>query len=206
MTIIVCAAFAAMCAMYLAFQRIKLAPGSSRALEISAKCGATAMAALVALLGCLKNGAPAHWVLLAGLAVCAVADGVLCVHLIAGGAVFVLGHILYMIAFCLMRRPDWRSAAVFLCLAGPAAAGIARFRDRLGRGYVLFFIYAAVLGLMVALAAVQGPLYLAGALLFAVSDGLLACLSLNRGNARLDYASLAAYYLGQFLLGLAVFI
>ena len=199
---LVCAAFVAMCAFYLAYQRLKR--GSDLRLQIAVKCAATAMAAAVALLGCLKNGAAAHWVLLAGLAACAVADGVLCVRFIPGGAIFALGHVLYMVAFCMMRRPGWMSAALFLALIGAASAVLLRFRAGIGRAFPLILAYAAILSLMVALASAQAPLYCVGAVLFAASDAMLGCLAMNRGNTRLDYISLGTYYLGQFLLGLAV--
>ncbi len=205
MRCIIGAAFAAMCALYLAFQRTKKAPGHGKATEIALKCGATAMAALVALLGCLKSGIPAHWLMLAGLAACAVADGVLCVHFIAGGAIFALGHILYMIAFCMMHTPNRQCAIVFLCLAGLSAAAMTRVRARLGGRYALILAYAMILSLMVALASVQAPLYFAGAVLFAASDVLLGCLSMARWKTQMDYISLALYYLGQFMLGLAAF-
>lgn len=197
-------AFAAMCLFYLAFQRLKRTPGCPKGVQIAVKCAATGMAALVALLGCLRDGSAAHWVLLAGLVACTVADGVLCVRFIAGGAIFALGHALYMVAFCLMRGPDWRSAAVFVFLMGLASAGLARFGRDIGRGRGLLYAYAAVLSMMVALAAVQAPLYFAGALLFALSDALLGYLAVKPGHDALDYVSLGTYYLGQFLLGLAV--
>lgn len=200
----ICAAFAGMCAFFLTYQRIK--SNSGMGTQIAVKCAATSMAALVALLGCLKNGSTAHWLLLAGLVACTVADGVLCVRLIEGGALFVLGHVLYMISFCLMNGPDWRSAVIFLVLMGAATAGMARLRARVGRNRWLFLAYAAVLSLMVSLAAVQRPLFFAGALLFAVSDGLLGLLMVsNERNVCLDYVSLGIYYLGQFLLALAVY-
>ena len=206
MTFAIWTAFLLMAGCYLLFQRVKRTPGHSRGLEIAVKCAATAMAAAVALLGCLRNGTAPHWVMLAGLAACAVADGVLCVRFLAGGAVFALGHVLYMTAFWLMRRPDGRSALLFLCLAGLAAAALLRFRRRIGRRLPLVCAYAAVLLLMVTLASAQAPLYFAGALLFAFSDALLGYLMLESGHVRLDYLSLGAYYLGQFLLGLAVFV
>lgn len=200
------AAFIVMVFLYLAFQRIKQATGHSRAGEIALKCGATAMAALVALLGCLRSGVPAHWLVFAGLVVCTVADGVLCVRFIAGGATFVLGHILYMVAFCLIHRLNWQCAIVFLCLMGLSAAVITRVRAMLGDKYALILAYATILCLMVALASIQAPLFLAGAILFAVSDVLLGCLSITRWKRQMDYVSLAMYYLGQFLLGLAVYL
>ena len=203
-TLVICAAFIAMGVFYLTFQRLKPEGRRSLGRQIAAKCAATAMAALVALLGCLRNGTAAHWLLLAGLIACTIADGVLCVRFIPGGAIFALGHVLYMASFCLMNRPDWRSAILFLVLAGMAAAGLARLRVSPGRSLPLFIAYAAILSMMVALAAVQPPLFFAGALLFAISDGLLAFLLVKGDDKRLDYTSLALYYLGQFLLGLAV--
>lgn len=205
MVFVICAAFVLMCLFFLAFQRLKAVPGHSRALEIAVKCAATAMPVAVALLGCLRNGIPGHWVLLAGLVVCMVADGVLCIHFLAGGVIFALGHVLYMTAFCLMRRPDWHSLIVFLCLMGLAALGLIRFRSRIGNQYRLLLIYAAVLSMMVAMASVQAPLYFAGAVLFAVSDSLLVYLMFGQKHAFIDYISLGAYYLGQFLLGLGNF-
>ena len=95
---------------------------------------------------------------------------------------------------------------LLLALMGLATAAFTRFRRRIGRRYPFFYAYATVLSVMVALAAVQHPLYFAGALLFAFSDGLLGYLLVDRGHVRLDWVSLGAYYLGQFLLALAVVI
>ena len=190
----VCAAFALMTALYLAYQRIKTTPGHSRAQGIACKCAATSMAVLVAFLGCLRNGVAAHWVLLAGLIACAV----------AGGAVFALGHILYMIAFCLMRMPTWRSVLLLLCMMGLATAGFTRFKRQIGRRAPFFYAYATALSMMVSLAAAQRPLFFAGALLFAFSDALLGYLMVDRRHMALDYISLGAYYLGQFLLALGI--
>ncbi len=198
------ALFLLMACFYYAFQRVKTTPGHSKPLSVILKCAATSMAVLTALLGCLQNGIAAHWVLLAGLIACTIADGVLCFHFIAGGAVFALGHVLYMIAFCLMNRPNWYSVILFLALMGFATAAFTRFRQRIGRRYAFFYAYATVLCLMASLAAAQRPLYFAGALLFALSDALLGYLLIDRNHVRLDWFSLGVYYLGQFLLALAV--
>ena len=42
-------------------------------------------------------------------------------------------------------------------------------------------------------------------MLFAISDALLAYQLFDRRNMKIDYVSLGCYYLGQFLIGLAVF-
>ena len=197
--------FALMCVFYMAYQRVKVTPGHSRGLAVALKCAATGMAVITALLGCLRNGTAAHWVLLAGLFTCAVADGVLNVCFLPGGVIFALGHILYMAAFCLMHLPDWRSVILLLCLMGFATAAFTRFKSRLGRRAPFLYAYATVLSLMVALAAAQHPLYFAGALLFAFSDALLGYLMIDRNHLSLDYVSLGAYYLGQFLMAVGAF-
>lgn len=204
MKYVLIALFLAQCAFYLAYQRYKALPGHKKAWACALKCAATAMAVIAGLLGCLQNGIAAHWVLLAGLIACMVADGLLCYRFMAGGAIFALGHILYMVAFCLMRLPTWRSVLLMLCLMGLATAAFQRFKQRIGRRYPFFYAYATVLCLMVSLAAAQTPFFFAGALLFAFSDGLLGYLLVDRGHMALDYVSLAAYYLGQFTLALAI--
>lgn len=200
MGVVISLAFVALVFFFLLYQRLKRTPGSSRGHQIAVKCAATSMAALVALLGCLRIGAPAHWLLFAGLIICTIADGVICVYFLPGGAIFVLGHIMYMISFWMMHRPDWRCLLLLLCLMGVITIGINHLRVSKNRG--LIYAYAAVLSLMVSLAAFQTPLILAGALLFAFSDGLLGYLAIKGDTTYLDYISLGAYYLGQFLLAL----
>ena len=95
--------------------------------------------------------------------------------------------------------------AVFLCLVGVITVGLIHFRIHKDSRFPLFCIYALLLSLMVSLASVQAPMFFAGAVLFAISDGMLAYMLAGHGNRRLDYTSLGLYYLGQFLLGLAVF-
>ena len=76
----------------------------------------------------------------------------------------------------------------------------------LGNKHVLILAYAMILCLMVSLASIQAPLFFVGAVLFAVSDILLGCLSFARWKTQMDYISLAMYYFGQFLIGLAVLV
>jgi len=193
---------AVMAVCYLIIQHMKHTPGYGRSPKIAVKCAATLMAVFTALLGCLHAPAPGRFLILAGLCAGTAADGVLIVHFVAGGALFALGHILYILAFCLMGGVSWGSLWVFLGLMGLFSLGLARFRRRMGRRAPLFAAYAAVLMAMVSLAAFQHPLFAAGAALFAFSDALLFYLLMERDHVRLDYISLGAYYLGQFLLAL----
>lgn len=203
---IVLAAFAAMVALYLYYQSFKNKPGSSLAKRICVKSAATLMAAIVCLLGALKNGVAANWVILAGLVASAVADGVLCVHFVLGAAAFALGHVLYIIAFSMMHLPTWGSMILFICMMGSITFLCERWKRRMGKRAPLFLAYGVLLCLMTAVSVSQRPLFFAGGLLFAISDGLLAYQLFDRRSTKMDYASLGLYYLGQFLMGLAVFV
>ena len=205
MKFLVLAAFAAMICFYLYYQHFKHRGGSGRVKRIAVKCSATLMAAAVCLIGAIDSGLPAHWVLFAGLIVCAIADGVLCVHFMLGAGTFAIGHAVYIIGFSMMHLPSWGSMAVFACMLMGITLLIKRWKKRMGRRAPLFLGYGVMLCLMTAVSAGQAPLFFAGGLLFAISDALLAYQLFDRRNIKIDYVSLGCYYLGQFLIGLAVF-
>lgn len=195
--------FIIMVICYLIRQHLRHQPQHNRAVEIIFKCAATSMAAILALLGCLKGGSAADWVLFAALVVGTIADCIICLHFTAGGAVFALGHMLYIIAFGIMNRPGWSSVLLFLCLMGAITSGFTLYKKRLGRRLPFFYAYATIISLMVAFSVAQPPLFLAGAMFFTFSDGLLLYLMIDRRHVYLDYISLGTYYLGQFMLALA---
>ena len=187
---VICAAFIAMIGFYGAFQRLKRQPKRRKALTIACKCAATGMAVLVGVLGAARSGLPSNWVMTAGLIACMLADGLLCVRFMVGGAVFAVGHLLYI---ALILLATWL---------------FSRFRTRVNpKRFFPAYAYATVLCVMVALAAAQRPMFLAGAALFAFSDATLAYLGMmEHRSRRLDNISLGAYFTGQFLLALALII
>lgn len=205
---VICAASIAMIGFYGAFQHLKRQPKRRKALTIACKCAATGMAVLVGVLGAARSGLPSNWVMTAGLIACMLADGLLCVRFMVGGAVFAVGHLLYIIAFCMMNRPGWGSLALFIALILLATWLFSRFRTRVNpKRFFPAYAYATVLCVMVALAAAQRPMFLAGAALFAFSDATLAYLGMmEHRSRRLDNISLGAYFTGQFLLALALII
>ena len=203
---LVIAAFFAMAGIYLYYQQMKTCPGQKLLKRIAVKCGATLMAVLVCLLGALENSIAANWVMLAGLVACMVADGVLCVHFVAGAACFALGHVLYIIAFSMMHLPSWGSLVLFGCMMLCITQLCMRWKTRMGKRAPVFLAYGVLLCLMTAVSVAQRPLFFAGGLLFAISDGLLAYMLFANRSIKMDYVSLALYYMGQFLMGYAVFI
>lgn len=206
MQYLILAAFAVMICCYLYYQHFKHRPGSGLIKRIAVKCTATLMAALVALLGAIDSGLAAHWVIFAAIVVCAVADGALCVHFMLGAATFALGHVLYIVGFSMMELASWGSVLLFAFLMAGITYLCRRWRPRMGRRAPAFFAYGIMLCMMTAVSAAQQPLFFAGGVLFAISDGVLAYLLFDRKNTKLDYFSLACYYLGQFLMGLGIFL
>jgi len=189
---------------YLVFMRFKRIKDTPVWFVILLKCGATAAAAFIALQAAFLKGSVPVWLIFAGLAVCTAADGVLHVRFIPGGILFGIGHLVYITAFCLMQPNLTVSAVVFPVLAAGGACFLLGPKKRCTERYTL--IYAAVLFSMVALAAGCGLVYGIGAVLFAVSDGLLLVRRDSRHPVLTDYMSLGLYYAGQFLLALAAII
>lgn len=206
MKYLVLAAFLAMVGLYWYYQRFKNKPGSGLIKRIAVKCSATLMAALVGLVGAIHSGLPAHWLIFAGIVMCAVADGILCLHFMLGAATFAIGHVLYIIGFSMLHLPGWGSLLVFACMLAGFSALCARWKRHMGRRAPLLMGYGMLLALMTAVSAAQQPLLFAGGLLFAVSDALLAYQLFMRTSVKTDYASLGMYYLAQFLMGLAIYI
>ena len=206
MTYAAAAAFIAMIGFYLAFQHLKHKIGHSKAPSIACKCAATGMAVLVGVLGAARSGLPSNWVMAAGLIACMLADGLLCVHFMVGGAMFAAGHLLYIIAFCMMNRPGWPSFALFAAMLLLVTALFTKFRGRVdAKRFFPAYAYATILCVMVALSAAQRPLFFVGAVLFAMSDATLAYHGMMKQKSlMLDNISLAMYFLGQFVLALAL--
>ncbi len=205
MQYIVLAAFLVMIVCYLHYQHFKHKPGSGLIKRIAVKCTATLMAALVALLGAIDSGLAAHWVIFAAIIVCTIADGALCAHFMLGAATFALGHVLFIVGFSIMELAGWGSVLAFLFLMAGITALCKRWRRGMGRRAPAFYAYGIMLCLMTAVSAAQSPLFFAGGVLFAISDGLLAYQLFDRKNMKIDYFSLGCYYLAQFLMGLGIY-
>lgn len=200
------AAFIVMAGCYLGYEKLKTIPRLSRMPGLLVKCAATAMAVLVCLLGALKGGSAADWVIFAGLVACMIADGALGVHFMLGTAIFGLGHVLYMVAFCMTKAPTWGSLAVFVVFMVILTWLFTRWKAGIGRRFPAFYAYGTLLCAMTALAFPQSPLLFIGAVLFAFSDATLAYGLFIKRNVKLGHVSLAAYYVGQFLIGFSVFL
>ena len=132
--------------------------------------------------------------------------------LVPGMAAFLLGHIGYMIAFCMLAPPRWISLPVFAVLLAVVALLFRSTFHAMGKLTPAYVAYAAVLLAMLSLAlalpaglGARGWVVALGALLFTLSDLTLARGLLVKATPLGDAVCLTLYYGAQFTLALSVF-
>lgn len=170
----------------------------------------------------VKGPAPAYDALmLAGLALSLAGDMLLGWSLqrptfLFGLVVFLAAHVLYSTAFTLANG---FSAWDLLIMVGVVGACIAAYRVLdmdLGKMKIPVLAYLLIISFMLVkalsslyLGGITGPalwLVIGGAVLFFISDALLALVKFQRKPARYFRAmNLTAYYLGQILLALSLY-
>jgi len=158
-----------------------------------------------------------HWVL-AGLVFGLIGDVCLALKgnkaFRAGLVAFLLGHILYMVAFAgLSRPPDWL-AFVHLLIAAVGLAVFWWLRPHLGAMTVPVGVYIIVISLMMAAAwvAFQNPevnrqgawALFVGAFCFYVSDVFVARERVVNSEFVNRLVGLPLYYAGQFLIAFSI--
>lgn len=168
-----------------------------------------AAVALLAVYAARRARGTDGWLLTAVMALGALGDMVLEVDMLAGGALFALGHVVAIVLFLRnprLRRSRSQTTAAFALLIGPPliAAMLAQADPR----WPLAAGYAAIGGAMAATAwASRFPRYRVGigAVLFAVSDLLIFA---REGGAIPEAISWwlvwPLYYAGQFLIATGV--
>lgn len=173
----------------------------------------TLVPVIFCLNGCLINRFAGFWWLLAGLVFCFIGDVAIEKNLYAGLAAFLLAHCLFIWAFSVFAKPDLAALPVFIVLFAAAGFVLRRSVCKLGFKSVPFILYAGVLFAMLALAltlpfTIGTGLIAAGALLFVVSDVMLAYGILNNKKYTRtgDVICLACYYLALYLIALAVWV
>lgn len=143
------------------------------------------------------------WLVAAGLVVSMVADVVIESSFLGGLATFLLAHVAYVAAF--VSRTSEPRLLLLLPFAGWGVAVLWRLWPGLGAMRVPVVVYAVVICTMMWRAAATvglpgGWTALAGAVLFAASDTLIAFDRFHRPLAHGRYAIMALYWAGQFLI------
>lgn len=190
-------------------------PGSkSRFWNLMLKVIPTLMCAAFAGASLLHGGDRYSLLIFIGLCVCAVADVLLNIHFITGGALFFAGHLFYISAFCIQQTPTWWSLPVFAVMLGLLWLFLQHFRAGMSRKmFMLVRIYSAALAVVLSLSlpmpflafSQRTVLAALGALIFVLSDMGVCHGMLCRISRRRDQCYLGIYYLAQLLLGLSAF-
>ncbi|MDQ6432638.1 lysoplasmalogenase [Mesorhizobium sp. LHD-90] len=178
----------------------------------------TLAVALLAVLAAMQGG---HWLLVLALALSAAGDLFLSrpgeKAFLAGLASFLAAHIAYIVlfatiggGFALLAAQPWRGAAAAVLTVYGLVMLVLLWR-RIGpelRLPVAVYI-VAILGMGISALTLDAPLVIFGALLFIVSDTLLAgekflLPAISRYRDRMRYAVWGTYYLGQLAITLGL--
>lgn len=178
------------------------------------KAAGTLTAASFAVWACFFGGrvSPYTVLMLAGLGVCTAADVWLDIRFKVGGALFFMGHVLYVAAF--MNAGGNSLWALPFLLGVFVVLGLVLRRFDIGIPAELrvpLVLYAVVLSALCAtgftvLLARPSPRAVCGAIgaaLFVLSDIFLLRNRVNKASTGAYFASLGVYYMGQLFLSLS---
>lgn len=188
------------------------------------KALATAMAVLIGLQGAVENQSmhPSGesteiilygWLIAAGLVLCMAADVFLEIRFRTGMLVFGAGHLCFIGAYVCRCTPTLLTAVIFLLLYAGVFCLFRKDIPGLGELKNAAFIYMALLGAMVSLAATAAwetnalwsRCILAGGLCFLVSDVMIARRTVKKiRQLKYDAVLLLLYYGAVYLIACSV--
>lgn len=193
----------------------------SAPLTVALKAASTTIIVLAAIVGVawIREPMQIYAILVAGgLVLGLVGDIVICQPepggFLSGMIYFALGHLCYIGAFLRISTHILWAVPAFLVIYGIFLTVLIRLAKKIGNLLVPTAIYGAIIATMVSMSVTipfsvpQGYILLAAALLFAVSDGLLAYntfIKIQTTNHTLDWISLCCYFAGQSLFAVSIF-
>lgn len=154
--------------------------------------------------------------MLAGLVLAMLGDIYLGIEFILGVALFALGHVLYFVSFCMLRRLSWLDAilgAAFSMLAIMILKLVPSLRFDsaqlemllMGYGCVISFMVGKAIGNALRECSPHNMLMAVGSVMFYFSDVMLVLRMFGDAPLLADHLCLLTYYPAQALLGHAVF-
>ena len=158
--------------------------------------------ALLCLLGARRSPSRLHIGLCLALLLCLVGDVAINLSMLAGIVFFAGAHVLLCAVYWrAMPAVRWQSA-LWAALSAAFIALAVLFRSRTGGLLPAIIAYILVLCAMITLSLRQRPLLRAGALIFALSDFLLARNIALGQTALSHFIALGVYYLAVGLIAL----
>lgn len=185
-----------------------------KTVDLAAKAAPTLMAASFAGWAAFHQSGDGYALLMfAGVLVGAAADVMLGVHFVTGGLMFLLGHILYLTAFCLLKAPTLWSLPVFAVVFAGLWVFCQRYRPQMRNSVVRNGLpfYCAALSAIIALSlptaflmpSQRTILAALGAICFALSDMGVFHGIVMPTDFSFNYRMLGLYYFAQLLLGMS---
>lgn len=214
--------------------------GGSAPMTVALKAASTTIIVLTAVVGLAGSRESMHTyaiLVTAALVLGLVGDIVICQPepggFLSGMIYFALGHLCYIGAFFRLSTHVVWAVPPFLVIYGIFLAVVTRLAKKFANMLVPTLLYGAVIAAMLSLAVTapfsvsRGYILMAAAVLFAISDGLLAyhtygsagntneisflrhcCTALHQmssASETLDWVSLCCYFAGQSLFAVSVF-
>ncbi|MBR3227862.1 MAG: hypothetical protein IKF68_04890 [Erysipelotrichaceae bacterium] len=135
-----------------------------------------------------------------------IADIVINISFAAGGLFFLVGHLLYDVAFIKEKRPSKRQLILWLILTALMVIPLYIFRERIGS---LFYgigalVYIAILISTVVFSYSLDRMIFAAAMIFAFSDCFMIVNILTDGALIMRILALLVYYISLLLYGTAL--
>ena len=144
--------------------------------------------------------------LLLAIVLCLAADVSINLSFIAGGAIFLIGHLFFDAAFIRMKKPEKKQWIQLAVTAAGGAVLLAVFYKRMNSP-VLFFgalIYLVILFSTLILSFRLDRRLFAAAAVFAVSDALMAINMVTNAGMAMRILALLVYYGALILYGIAI--
>lgn len=160
-----------------------------------------------------KDGLWKSIIMLVGLIFAMSGDIVLIEHFVVGAGLFAIGHIFFLIYFCLMYKFNLIDLFIFLGLVAVAMLIIFLYPNFQFDGMLpVIIVYAIVISSMLAKAignyfshkTTENLITLLGAFLFFFSDMMLLFYCFAGNNIIFDYFCIYTYYPAEFMLGLTI--
>lgn len=154
-----------------------------------------------------------NWWIAIGLFICMLADVFLNLHFIAGGILFFIGHVCYIIFFLKLAPFSPLMIPIYSIVLVFCLCYFYKFHTALGNEKYLYSIYGATISASLAISfllpfkiGIYGCFPALASFLLFISDILLARNLLYKETLLSDTLAISFYYTGQFLMAFTVYI
>ncbi len=169
------------------------------------KCCASLPSVLLGLRGFLMERNRFDLILLIAMTFGMVADVAINLNMTLGGILFLIGHLLYDVAFIREKKPSGKQYLVWLILYLIAFAVLFSVKDRVALKLFLFaLVYFLILTSTVVFSYPLSRIVFTAAVVFAVSDCFLVYNVLADSDVFLKTVALLIYYFSVLLYGVAI--